>query len=104
MEKDRILRDEGDLPAQRFESDLGNLLTIDEDLPLVQGEEAENEIDESRLAGARVADEADLFPAANMDMLVLEKLLLAIMERDIIKDDLPFETLRGCASARSSRS
>src|SRR5216684_2929270 len=55
-----ILRDHGDLRAQALLGDGGNVLPIDQDAAALEVEEAQQQVDQRRLAGAGAADQPDL--------------------------------------------
>ncbi len=111
VEEEGVLGDEGDLVAQGVEGDGCDILAIDQNPSLFQGEKAEDQVDKSGLSGAGVTDEADFLPSANVEGLVVEKLLLSIAEGDVVKLDLPLGNLqrgstrerRGCPGGPASR-
>jgi hypothetical protein len=55
-----VLRDDRDLRAQALLRDARDILPVDQDAAAFQIEEAQQQVDERRLAGAGAADEADL--------------------------------------------
>ena len=46
--------------AERILRDHGDVLAVDQDAPALEVVEAQEQVDERRLAGARAADQADL--------------------------------------------
>ena len=61
MEEQRLLRHQRELRAQRDLRRPGNLLPVDQDAALIQIVEPLQQLDEGRLAGAGVADQAHAF-------------------------------------------
>ena len=61
MEERGVLRDDADLRAQAFLRDLGDVLAVDEDATPLEVVEAQQQIDQRRLAGAGAADQPDPF-------------------------------------------
>ena len=55
-----VLRHHADLRAQAVLRDVGDVLAVDQDAARLQVVEAQQQVDERRLAGARAADQADL--------------------------------------------
>ena len=55
-----VLRHHRDLRAQAFLRDVGDVLAVDQDAALFEVEEAQQQVDQRRLAGAGAADQADL--------------------------------------------
>ena len=60
-----ILRHHADLRAQAVLRDAGDVLAVDQDAAALQVVEAQQQVDERRLAGARAADEAHLLASAD---------------------------------------
>ena len=89
MQQRRVLGHHGDVRAQRFLGDRGNILTIDQDAPALQIEEAQQQVDQGRLAGAGAADQADLFARRNMQRQALDDSGLAtVAELHVVEHDL----------------
>ena len=61
MEEQRLLRHQRKLRPQRHLSRPGNLLPVDQDTTVIQVVEPLQQLDEGRLAGARVANQAHAF-------------------------------------------
>ena len=55
-----VLRHHADLGPQAVLRDVGDVLAVDQDAAGLQVVEAQQQVDERRLAGARAADQADL--------------------------------------------
>ena len=66
MEQRGVLGDHADLRAQALLRDLGDVLAVDEDAAVLQIVEAQQQVDERRLAGAGAADKADLLAGRNV--------------------------------------
>src|SRR5690606_39006036 len=64
-----VLSDHADIGAQALLADLGDILAVDEDAPAFQVIEAQQQVDQRRLARARRPDQADLFARAYIDAL-----------------------------------
>jgi hypothetical protein len=60
-----VLRDHADLRAQAVLRDAGDVLAVDQDAALLQVVEAQQQVDQRALAGARAADQADLLARAD---------------------------------------
>ena len=55
-----VLRDHGDLRAQTLLRDRSDVLAVDQDAAAFEVEEAQQQVDHGRLAGAGAADQPDL--------------------------------------------
>src|SRR5690606_13159897 len=89
MQQRRVLRDHADVPAQRLLRDLGDVLPVDRDPPRLNVVEAEQQVHERRLAGARAADEADLLAGADLERQVLYHAgLRGVVEAHVLEADL----------------
>ena len=60
MQQRGVLRHHGNLRAQALLRDAGDVLAVDQDAAAFEVEEAQQQVDHGRLAGAGAADEADL--------------------------------------------
>ena len=76
MEEQRLLRHQGKLRAQRHLRRPGNLLPVDQDTALIQVVKPLQKLDEGRLAGARVADQAHAFARLDAQGEVIERAAL----------------------------
>ena len=76
--------------AARSEScvHLGDVLPVDQDAALLQRVEAQEQIDERRLAGARRADQPDLLARADRERQVADDAVaLAVAEGHVLERD-----------------
>src|ERR1700689_2123274 len=90
MEEQRLLRHQGKLRAQRLLRRAGNLLPIDQNPPFIQVVKPLQKLHESRLAGARMSDQAHTFAGRNAQREVLEERLSlrAVTESDAVEQHL----------------
>ena len=89
MQQRGVLRHHADLAAQRLLRDLRDVLAVDEDAPALEVVEAQEQVDERRLAGAGAADEADLLARPDGQREVLDDLRLpAVVEAGVLEADL----------------
>ncbi len=81
-----VLSDHADIRAQAFLADLGDVLPVDEDAAALQVIEAQQQIDQRGLAGARRPDQADLLAWANVDAEPADHAaLLAVVEMHVLE-------------------
>jgi hypothetical protein len=60
-----VLRHHAHLAAQAVLRDLGDVLAVDQDAPALQVVQAQQQVDDGALAGARAAHQADLLARAD---------------------------------------
>ena len=86
MQQRRVLRDHADIGPQALLADLGDILAVDEDAPAFQVIEAQQQVDQRRLARARPPDQADLLAWANIDGQPADHpALLAVVEMHVVE-------------------
>ena len=92
VEEDRLLRDLGDLFAERLESEGANIVAVDEDAAAADVVEARDEIDQRALPCPAGADESEHFADADFEVDVVEDLVLAFFggvgEADVFEGNL----------------
>ncbi len=81
VEKDGFLRDLRNLAAQRAESQLANVVTIDENAARRDVEEARNQIDQRRLSGAARSHQRQHLAGVHIKIDVVQNLVLALFGR-----------------------
>ncbi len=72
-----VLRHQADLAAQRILRDVGDVLPVDEDAAALDVVEAQQQVDQRRLAGARAADQPDLLAGRDGQRQILDDPALA---------------------------
>ena len=88
MQQRGILRHHGDMGAQALLGDAGDVLAIDQDAPALQLEEAQQHVDQGRLAGARLADQPDPLARRDREIDVLQHAARrAIAETHVLEAD-----------------
>ncbi len=88
VQQRRILGHHADMGAQAFLRHLGDVLAVDQDMPALEVVEAQEEIDDGRLAGARRPDQADLFTRPDGEGKVVDRgRRLAIAKGDVVEAD-----------------
>ena len=91
VQQRRVLRHHADRGAERILRDAGDILPVDQDAPLLEAVEAQEQVDERRLAGARRADQPDLLARADEEREVADHVVaLAVAERDVLEGDGAF--------------
>ena len=91
MEQRRVLTDETDCRANRFLCHRTQVLSVDPDRPRLDVEQAQQQIDERRLAGPRSPDQSDFFCRRDTKAEVLHHgalLAAPVVERNVIEDNL----------------
>ena len=84
-----VLGDHADLASEAVLRDRGDVLTVDQHPALVHVVEAQQQVDQGRLAGARAADHADLLARADRQRQVVQHgLAAAVAEVDVVEADL----------------
>ena len=87
-----VLRDHADVLAQAVLRDAGDVLAVDHDAPRLHVVEAQQQVDEGRLAGAGAADHADLLARADAQLQPLDHRAVraggVVGEGDVIEHDL----------------
>src|SRR2546426_11855402 len=66
-EKQRLLKDEPNLPPQRLQSESPHVLAVNADCPGVHFIKAGDQADDCRLAGSRRSDECGHLPRVNLE-------------------------------------
>ena len=74
VEQDRVLRDDGDLRAQRRDRQVANIVAVDEQPPAGDIEEARQQMYQRGLAAAAGADDGDDFPGRRSQVDVVQHL------------------------------
>ena len=88
MQQRGVLGHHGDLRAQRFLGQAGNILAVDEDGAAFEMKEAQQQIDHGRFAGAGAADQADLLAGMDRQVEILQHAgLAAVAEIDVLEVD-----------------
>ena len=72
MQERGVLRHHADRRAQALLRDVADVLAVDADAALLELVEAQQQVDERRLARARAADEADALARADHEVEVVE--------------------------------
>ncbi len=81
MQQRGVLGDHADLSAQAFLGDLSDVLAIDQDAPALQVVQAQQQVDQGRLACTGRADQADFFPGLDVQVQATnDPALLAVVE------------------------
>ena len=75
-EQEHVLRDEGDLAAQRREVDGGDILAVDRRPPAAQRKEALDDAEDRRLAAARGADQGGRLAGLGDEIDAVERVLV----------------------------
>ncbi len=89
MQQRGVLRHHRDLRAQAFLRDAGDVLAVDQDAAVLEVEEAQQQIDERRFAGAGAADQADLLAGLDVeDEPVDQPALAAVAEAHVVEAHL----------------
>ena len=89
VQKRGVLRHHRDLRAQRILRDAGNVLAVDEDAAALEIEEAQEQVNQRRLASAGSSDEADLLAGPHRKAQVVNQPVLApIAEAHILEAHL----------------
>ena len=84
-----ILRDHADIGAQRILRDFGDVLPVDQDAPALDVVEAQEQVDQRRLARAGAPHQADFLAGPDCQRQVLDHaLLLPVVEADMVQNDL----------------
>ena len=92
MQQRRVLRHDADIGAQRVLRDVGDVGAVDRDDAALAVVEAQQQVDDGRLAGARAADETDLLARTDVQVeLVDDAAVLAVVERDIVEADVAID-------------
>ena len=109
MQQRGVLGDDRDLRAQRFLRDAGDVLAVDQDAAFLDVEEAQQQVDRRRLAGAGAADQADLLARLHGEVEAVEHRISAlpvaghdlaavaetqVLEHDLATRDLELRRLR----------
>src|SRR5262249_9852306 len=91
MQERGVLRHYRDLGAQRLLRHLRNILPVDENAAAFEVEEAQQEIDDGRLAGARASNQPDLLARPQRERKALQHTrLTAVAETNVLERDLAF--------------
>ena len=72
MQQRGVLRDHGNLRAQALLRDAGDVLAVDQDAAAFEIEEAQQQVDHGRLAGAGAADQPDLLAGPHREREILQ--------------------------------
>src|SRR5581483_218465 len=90
VKQERLLRNIGDLTAKIVLSNLGDVLSIDQDLAAVNVRETEKDPSKSALTRARVTDKAHFLSSLNRYVQTVEECIIGtVMGKD---DVLKFNT------------
>ena len=81
IEEDGLLRDLGDLLAERWKREFANVVTVNENAAGGYIKEARDEIDECGFAGAAGADESEDFTGADFEIDTMSFLPLVLERR-----------------------
>ena len=73
LEEHRLLRHDGHEPAERAQVELLHVDAVEQHPPAGRPQEAEHEVEERRLAGARRADERDRLARPDLERHVVER-------------------------------
>ena len=93
MQQRGVLRDHADLLAQAVLRHLRDVLAVDQDAPALDVVEAQQQVDDRRLARARAADQADLLAGPDVQVELLDHVALAavgeahLLEADVAARD-----------------
>ena len=90
VKQDRLLLHDRDLAAQRLLRRQRDVLPVDQDAAARHVVEPLHQLDESGLAGAGAADEADPFTGTDRhrQSVIKRRAMAAVMERDVVEHDL----------------
>src|SRR5690606_24363209 len=84
-----VLGDHADGRAERILGDRGDVGAVDPDRAAFAVVEAQQQVDQGRLAGAGAADQADLFARAHVQVQALDHAaLLAVVEGHVVEVDV----------------
>ena len=100
-----VLRDHADLRAQAVLRHVGDVLAVDQDAARLDVVEAQQQVDERGLAGARAADQADLLARADLQRQPVDDTRAvagAVGEADVLEADLAARH-RAAARRRAGR-
>ena len=98
MQQRRILRHHADLLPQALLRHPGDILPVDQNASALDVVEAQQQIDQRRLAGARTPDEPDLFARRDREREIVDHAAgLAVVKSDVLEADV---ALRGRERAR----
>ena len=78
IEQDGVLGDDGDLGAQRGDGQVADVVSVDEQPPAGDIEEARQQMDQRGLAGAAGADDGDHLARADLQIDVVQNLALVV--------------------------
>src|ERR1039458_2293553 len=78
VEENRLLRDLGDLAAQRTQRELAQVASVDENAAAGDVEEARNQVCQRGLAGATGADQRQHLAGAQLKIDVVQNLVFAL--------------------------
>jgi hypothetical protein len=87
IKEDRLLCHQSDLISQGLKRDLSNVVTIDENLALLDIIESGQEIDQRGLAGSTHSHQGDHFSHVYMERDVFEDGFLSIFKGNVLKID-----------------
>ncbi len=95
MKQDWLLLHDGDLRSERCLCDFGNVLSVNLDGTATDIVETLDQLDECRLARARMTDQTNPFACLDLDRKVAIEgcFVVAIVESDVIEGDLAISNL-----------
>ncbi|MCY1553675.1 hypothetical protein D9M68_901820 [compost metagenome] len=92
MQERCILRHDADIGAQAILRHLGDVVPVDQDVAIGAIVEAQQQVDDGRLARPRTTDKADLLARTDMQVEIVDHAgLLAVVERDILELDVALD-------------
>ncbi len=101
-EQEGLLRHERDRPVELRERDLADVVAVDRDAAGADVVDADDEVDECRLAGARRADDGQRGAGRYIDCDVVEHRAVEVAETYVLKTDATADLRQGVHARRIS--
>ena len=102
-EEERLLGDDAELPAQRVDGDVAQVVAVDRDLAARRVVEAGDELGDGRLARAGRPDQGDGLARCDVQVDVAQHRLRRVVgERDVVERDVAFDRRQRLARRRAS--